>query len=78
MIRRSRILFLLIVIVFFASCGSPDEKSLLLFEQAAVNGKATNESYKRCDLYVNGWLDLADPETGLTFCPRCPQSPFSP
>ena len=52
----------------------PGGQSFFL-EQDAVKGLVANESYKRCDLYVNGWLDLADPETGLTFCP---QSPFSP
>ncbi|MFH1965880.1 MAG: hypothetical protein ABIJ42_10125, partial [Acidobacteriota bacterium] len=36
-----------------------------LFEQAVKNGEAANESLRRCDRYVQGWLKLADPETGL-------------
>ena len=54
----------LIIIGLIAICGASDVKSSF-FEQALINGKAANESYKRCDSYVHGWLKLADPETGL-------------
>lgn len=34
-------------------------------EQAAANGRVANEGLRRCRDYVQGWLELADPETGL-------------
>ena len=35
------------------------------FDRAEVNGKLANEGFNRCLNYVNGWLRLADPSTGL-------------
>ena len=65
MLIRKWILTLPTLFLLLSSCGGPDERTLLLLQQAAVNGEAANESYKRCDKFVHGWLDLADPETGL-------------
>jgi len=35
------------------------------FVQAAENGILTNEGFNRCVKYLNAWLELADPSTGL-------------
>jgi len=44
-------------------CLSADEQGH--FDKALLNGKLANEGYRRCQRYVEGWLKLADPETGL-------------
>jgi hypothetical protein len=36
-----------------------------IFKQAIQNGKLVNEGFNRSLRFVNGWLTLADPETGL-------------
>jgi hypothetical protein len=41
-----------------------DDKSAP-FEQARLNGIPANEGLRRCHRYVEGWLGLKDPETGL-------------
>jgi len=61
---RNWIIPLLIIIVFISFCCTFDVKSNL-FQKAGMNGVAANESFQRCDDYVHGWLNLADPETGL-------------
>ncbi len=35
------------------------------FENALANGRTANEGFARCGRYVQGWLKLADKETGL-------------
>lgn len=35
------------------------------FRQARMNGEAASESFRRCDRYVNGWLGIADTQSGL-------------
>ena len=35
------------------------------FSQALENGRLANEGFKRCKRYVKGWLEHADPKTGL-------------
>ena len=35
------------------------------FQQALLNGKVVNEGFIRCRRYVEGWLKMADPVTGL-------------
>ncbi len=52
------------VLVFLFSCtrNIPDEK---VFAGAAGNGATANEGFVRCTKYVDGWLNLADPVTGL-------------
>ena len=32
---------------------------------ALANGKLANEGFRRCTMYVHGWLGMADPITGL-------------
>ncbi|MFH1965485.1 MAG: hypothetical protein ABIJ42_08090, partial [Acidobacteriota bacterium] len=61
---RNRIICSLIIIGLTTFCSVSDVNSPL-FEQAVKNGEAANESLRRCDRYVQGWLKLADPETGL-------------
>lgn len=41
------------------------EPTEVLFRQATVNGKLANEGFRRCELFVDGWLKHADPATGL-------------
>ncbi len=41
-----------------------------VFSQALFNGRLANEGFRRSQHYVEGWLRLADPETGLLPCNR--------
>jgi len=43
-------------------CFAAEEK---VFGQAGENGRLANEGFVRCRNYVNGWLQHADPNTGL-------------
>lgn len=36
-----------------------------IFAEASLNAAAVNEGFNRCIRYVDGWLSLADPATGL-------------
>ncbi len=36
-----------------------------LFQQADENAKRANEAFRRCHRFVEGWLNHADPKTGL-------------
>ncbi len=54
--------------IFFFSCGgsqSSEPENDAAFKQATVNGKLVNEGLERCHRFVEGWLQRADPETGL-------------
>jgi hypothetical protein len=59
----------LAITLLIAGCGHSDnistEESLVLFDRAEMNGKIANEGFNRCIKYVHGWLELADPATGL-------------
>ena len=44
-------------------CLSEDEPHT--FSKALLHGRLANEGFRRCHHYVEGWLTLADPETGL-------------
>ena len=69
--KRPDILLIIFAAMFIAvvfpatgvAVGVEDDNSL--FRQAIVNGHAANEGFTRCNRYVHGWLDLADPQTGL-------------
>jgi len=67
--KKSSIRFILfVVIVTITACNpkvsfTPDEEEL--FRQASDNAAAVNEGYDRCLRFLHGWLELADPETGL-------------
>ncbi len=37
----------------------------VLYEKALENGKAANEGLRRCQSYLEAWLEYADPVTGL-------------
>jgi hypothetical protein len=41
------------------------ESSESLFATASKNAEQANEGFKRSDKFVRGWLELADPKTGL-------------
>lgn len=45
--------------------GSNTEDAEKIFNQAMQNGKLVNEGFNRSLKFVNGWLTLADPESGL-------------
>jgi len=40
-------------------------KAQLYFQRAMANGEAAGESFRRCNRYVEAWLRIADPESGL-------------
>ncbi len=42
--------------------GTADDEA---FKQAAENGRLANEGFVRCRNFVKGWLEQADPTTGL-------------
>lgn len=45
--------------------GQDEGHEAALFEQAADNGRRASEALARCRRYVDGWLEHADPQTGL-------------
>jgi len=45
--------------------GKSDPADDDAFEQAMENGRLANEGFIRCRNFVKGWLNHADPETGL-------------
>ncbi|MEM9834387.1 MAG: hypothetical protein AAF944_27410 [Bacteroidota bacterium] len=54
--------------IFFPSRGVAQSYELIhdtAFSQAATNGVLFNEGLERCQRFVAGWLQQADPETGL-------------
>ena len=57
MVRRA-VIFLSVFVYVGVSYGGE-------FEDALANGQAANEGFARCRRYVQGWLKLADKETGL-------------
>jgi hypothetical protein len=65
----SKFLPLLIVFVtVFSGCQTKtgkltDEESL--FKAARENAEVANEGFKKCERFVEGWLKVADTETGL-------------
>jgi hypothetical protein len=63
-----RIFILLICAAALAAgCNRPDVSSDTedFFSLASENGKLVNEGFNRSLNFVKGWMDLADPETGL-------------
>ncbi|MGD8499185.1 MAG: FAD-dependent oxidoreductase, partial [Phycisphaerales bacterium] len=45
--------------------GKPVRVNDKAFEAAAENGRRANEGFVRCRKFVRGWLEQADPKTGL-------------
>lgn len=58
---------LLLCFIFFSNLDAQKKnaESASLFEQAQQNGKLVNEGFNRSLLFVKGWMNLADPATGL-------------
>ena len=55
-----------LIFLFNLCCGkSQFSKVDPAFKLATENGKLANEGFARCLNFVNGWLQHADPETGL-------------
>jgi hypothetical protein len=59
----------LTVILMLSGCDRSGNLSTtetqIIFDRAEMNGRLSNEGFNRCMRYVNGWLSLADPATGL-------------
>ena len=59
----------LTVILMLSGCDRSGNHSTtetqIIFDRAEMNGRLSNEGFNRCMKYVNGWLSLADPATGL-------------
>ena len=49
--------------LIYHSCSHQTAPSV--YEEALQNGRLANEGFIRCRNFVNGWLEQADPETGL-------------
>ena len=68
---RNKAIFIFIISSILFSCASDADQVVmtasekLLFEQAALNGASANEGFIRCRNFVSGWLEYADPATGL-------------
>ncbi len=65
---KTKILSTIFLLTLILSCGTnkdPFASNNDLFLKAAKNGELANESFKRCRHFVSGWLNHADPETGL-------------
>jgi len=41
------------------------QENLSAFKEAEKNGKLVNEGFNRCIHYVNAWINVGDPATGL-------------
>jgi hypothetical protein len=55
---------LIFALVSFASDGF-SQKPDAVFQDAVANGKLVNEGFNRCIGFVNAWIKVADPATGL-------------
>jgi hypothetical protein len=55
----------ILIILACSACWSAGETSDADFKQALENGRVVNEGYVRCHRFVEGWLQHADPKTGL-------------
>ncbi|HUX97773.1 MAG TPA: hypothetical protein VMV47_18725 [Bacteroidales bacterium] len=61
-LRESVFIFILIIVT---GCSGNRNGSKPEFKQAEINGKLVNEGFDRCLKFTNGWLTLADKQTGL-------------
>ncbi len=55
---------LVIAIPLLISC-QPQSENQEYFDSALDNGVLANEGYRRCNAYVQAWLEYSDPVTGL-------------
>ncbi len=57
------------LMLILAGCAEGDnfssDETQLKFDSAGINGKLAGEGFNRCLDFVHGWLELADPVTGL-------------
>ena len=58
-----RNLLLVLTIPTLFACG-PEAVNQANYDKALENGLLANEGYRRCNAYVQAWLEYADPETG--------------
>ncbi len=67
--KRTGIIIKLTIILLLTGCVHQDifnsDEARLVFVMAEQNGKLANEGFNRCLKFVYGWLELADPSTGL-------------
>ena len=57
-------LILSLALLLLPSCET-EPANQALYEKALENGKAANEGLRRCQSYLEAWLEYADPVTGL-------------
>ena len=57
-------LFLGLSLLLLPSCES-EPANQALYDKALENGKSANEGLRRCQAYLEAWLEYADPATGL-------------
>jgi len=64
--KFTKFIIIFILIIFVTSCNqtkvSFEDQA---FDQALQNGILANEGYVRCQNFVKGWMEQADPKTGL-------------
>ncbi|MEM9676200.1 MAG: hypothetical protein AAF992_26655, partial [Bacteroidota bacterium] len=68
MIHRFYHLLIFMAVFFLTACGTNQPSELAnspAFNQTARNAELANEGLERCRQFVAGWLEQADPETGL-------------
>jgi hypothetical protein len=67
--KKRIIIINLVVILLVPGCGQPDffssDQTRSQFDRAELNGKLANDGFNRCLDFVHGWMELADPVTGL-------------
>jgi len=51
-------------LILLSSC-QPESGKQALFDEALENGKSANEGLRRCQSYLEAWLEYADPLSGL-------------
>jgi len=57
--------FVLCAFVLLFGCKRLSDQEEQFFSQASENAELANEGFRRCNRYMDAWLEKADPETGL-------------
>jgi len=52
----------LFISILFVACSNPNS---VYYHQALQNGRQANKGFIRCERFVEAWLNVADPVTGL-------------
>ena len=54
-----------LLILLFLTIFKQEPKNQALYEKALANGEAASEGLRRCQAYLEAWLEYADPQSGL-------------